>query len=308
MVEATAVSPEGRISPWDTGMWNDAQAEGFAPITRFVQSQGAIPAVQLAHAGRKASTNRPWKGGKLLPPEQGGWEPVGPSDLPFSEELAMPKPLGKDDLKRLAKAWAAAAQRALNAGFEVIELHFAHGYLAHEFLSPLSNNRTDEYGGTLENRARFPLEVAEAVRKVWPERLPLFTRISATEYVDGGWDLEESIEFCKMLRERGVDLIDCSSGGNSPAQKFTPFTGYQVPFAAAIREQAGIATGAVGMITKPQQAEDILASGQSDVIFMGRELLRQPYWPLHAAAELGDDLDYWQPQYLRAAVRPVKGT
>lgn len=304
MTEATAVSPEGRISPWDTGIWNDHQAEAFRPVTNFIRSQGATPAMQLAHAGRKASTAQPWNGGRLISPDDGGWQPVGPSALPFSEDLAVPRPLSTGEIEQLVEAWAAAAKRALAAGFDVVELHFAHGYLAHEFLSPLSNNREDEYGGSLESRARFPLQVARAVRDAWPAHLPLFVRISATEYVDGGWDLDDAIRFCGWLRDAGVDLIDTSSGGNSPLQTFTPFTGYQVPFAAAIREQAQIATGAVGMITKPRQAEDILQDGQADAIFMGRELLRNPYWPLQAAAELGDRIDYWPSQYARAAVYP----
>lgn len=304
MTEATAVSPEGRISPWDTGIWNDEQADAFKPIADFIRSEGAVPAMQLAHAGRKASTDRPWKGGKLLSEAGEGWQPVGPSDLPFSEELAVPRALTTDEISDLVGAWQDAAKRALTAGFDIVELHFAHGYLAHEFLSPISNDRTDEYGGTPENRARFPLEIARAVREVWPDHLPLFVRISATEYVEGGWDLDDAIRFCGWLREAGVDLIDVSSGGNSPAQTLTPFTGYQVPFAEAIRKEAKIATGAVGMITEPEQAEEILQNEQADAIFMGRELLRNPYWPLHAAAELGDRIDYWPEQYQRAAVYP----
>jgi 2,4-dienoyl-CoA reductase-like NADH-dependent reductase (Old Yellow Enzyme family) len=302
MTEATGVAPEGRISPWCPGIWNDEQAEAWAPIARFIKSQGAVPAMQLAHAGRKASTGRPWEGGKLISPANGGWQPVGPSNLPYDENLAVPKPLTTDEIDDLVKAWAAAARRAHEAGFKAVELHFAHGYLAHEFLSPLSNNRTDEYGGSLEGRAKFPLRVAEAVRDAWPERLPLLVRISATEYVEGGWDLEQSIQLCKWLKERGVDLIDCSSGGNSPKQTLTPFTGYQVPFAEEIRKQAGIATGAVGMITKPRQANGILEEGKADIVLMARELLRNPYWALHAAVELGDRIDYWPKQYARAAV------
>jgi 2,4-dienoyl-CoA reductase-like NADH-dependent reductase (Old Yellow Enzyme family) len=303
MTEATAVSPDGRISPWDTGIWADSHTDAFRPITEFIRSQGATPAMQLAHAGRKASTAQPWNGGNLLSPEDGGWEPVGPSNLPFSEDLAVPRTLTINEIKQLVESWAAAANRALAAGFDVVELHFAHGYLAHEFLSPLSNNREDDYGGTPENRARFPLQIARVVREVWPDHLPLFVRISATEYVDGGWNLDDAIRFCGWLKDAGVDLIDTSSGGNSPAQTLTPFNGYQVSFAAAIREQAQIATGAVGMITKPQQAEEILENGSVDAIFMGRELLRNPYWPLHAAAELGDHIDYWPDQYEPAAVR-----
>lgn len=304
MTEAAAVSPEGRISPWDMGIWNDEQADALRPINDFIRSQGATPAMQLAHAGRKASTSQPWNGGALLSLQEGGWQPVGPSTLPFSEDLAVPRALSVNEIEQMVESWTAAAKRALAAGFDVVELHFAHGYLAHEFLSPLSNNRDDDYGGTLEDRARFPLQITRAVRDVWPDHLPLFVRISATEYVDGGWDLDDAIQFCGWLKDAGVDLIDTSSGGNSPAQTLTPFTGYQVPFAAAIREQAQIATGAVGMITKPRQAEDVLEDGAADAIFMGRELLRNPYWPLHAAAELGDHIDYWPDQYERVAIRP----
>lgn len=304
MTEATAVSPEGRISPWDTGIWNDEQADAFKSITEFIRSEGATPAMQLAHAGRKASTSQPWAGGKLLSEHEAGWQPVGPSDLPYSEELAVPRALTTEEIGELVIAWRDAATRALDAGFDIVELHFAHGYLAHEFLSPLSNNRTDQYGGSPENRARFPLEIVRAVREVWPEHLPLFVRISATEYVEGGWDLDDAVPLCGWLREAGTDLIDVSSGGNSPAQTLTPFTGYQVPFAEEIRQKANIATGAVGMITEPRQAEDILQQEQADAIFMGRELLRNPYWPLHAAAELGYKIDYWPKQYQRAAVYP----
>jgi 2,4-dienoyl-CoA reductase-like NADH-dependent reductase (Old Yellow Enzyme family) len=304
IAEATAVSPEGRITPWDLGIWNDDQANAYRPMTDFIRSQGSIPAMQIAHAGRKASTNRPWKGGKLLSPGEGGWTPVGPSTLPFSEDLAVPSQLTVGEIKSLVTAWTKAAERALTGGFDVVELHFAHGYLIHEFLSPISNTREDEYGGSPENRARFPLEIARSIRAIWPDHLPLFVRISATEYVEGGWDIDDAIQFCGWLKEAGVDFIDTSSGGNSPAQKFTPFTGYQVPFAAAIREQVGIATGAVGMITEPEQAEKILEDEQADAILLGRELLRNPYWPLQAAATLGDKLNYWPNQYLRAAVYP----
>ncbi len=304
MTEATAVTPEGRISPWDTGIWNDEQGEAFRPITDFIRSEGGTPAMQLAHAGRKASTAQPWNGGGLLSESEGGWQPVGPSDLPFDENLAVPRALTVEEIEQLVDNWRNAAERALAAGFDVVELHFAHGYLTHEFLSPISNNRDDEYGGTPENRARFALAIARAVREVWPNNLPLFARISATEYVDGGWDLEDSIKFSGWLKDAGVDLIDTSSGGNSPVQALKTSAGYQVPFAEAIRKQAGIATGAVGLITEPRQAEEILQNEQADAVFMGRELLRNPYWPLYAAAELGDKLDYWPKQYQRAAVYP----
>lgn len=302
LTEATGVTPEGRITPWCTGLWNDRQVDGFRPITAFVRSQGAIPGIQLAHAGRKGSTGRPWEGGRPVPPGEGGWTPVGPSALAYSDDLPVPAAISEREIDHLVDAWAAAAGRALDAGFEVIELHFAHGYLVHQFLSPLSNQRTDAYGGSLENRARLALRIARTVRAAWPDHLPLLARISATEYVDGGWDLEDSVVLAGWLRDVGVDLIDCSSGGNSPLQTLTPFTGYQIPFAAEIRARAGIATGAVGMITAPHQAEEILERGDADVVLMGRELLRNPYWPLHAAATLGDRIDYWPKQYLRAAV------
>jgi len=302
LTEATGVTPEGRITPWCTGLWTDRQAEAFRPITDFVRSQGAVPGIQLAHAGRKGSTARPWEGGGPVLPGAGGWQPVGPSALPYSGDFPAPRALTVEEIDDLVDAWAAAARRALDAGFDVVELHFAHGYLAHQFLSPLSNERTDAYGGSLENRARFALRVTRAVRAVWPEHLPLLARISATEYVDGGWDLEDSVVLSGWLKDAGVDLIDCSSGGNSPLQTLTPFTGYQVPFAAEIRSRVGVATGAVGMLTDPHQAEEILARGDADVVLMARELLRNPYWPLHAAATLGDRIDYWPKQYLRAAV------
>ena len=302
LTEATAVSPDGRITPWCTGIWNDRQVDAFRPIAAFIRSQGAVPGMQLAHAGRKASTDRPWQGGGLLAPDRGGWQPVGPSAIPFSENLAVPRALDPGEIEALVDAWAAGAERARAAGFDVVELHLAHGYLAHQFLSPLSNTRSDDYGGPLENRARFAIRIARSVRSVWPEHLPVFARISATEWVEGGWDLEDSVRLCGWLKDEGIDLIDCSSGGNSPLQTLTPFTGYQVPFAAAIRKRVGIATGAVGMITQPRQAEEILQKGEADVVLMARELLRSPYWPLHAAAELGVRIDYWPEQYLRAAV------
>ena len=305
LTEATAVTPEGRITPWCTGLWNDRQVDAFRPITDFIRSQGAVPAIQLAHAGRKASTGRPWEGGALVSPAEGGWQPVGPSALPYSDQLADPRALDLAEIDGLVASWATAAERARDAGFDAVELHFAHGYLAHQFLSPLSNERTDAYGGALENRARFALEVTRAVRAAWPEHLPLLARLSATEYVDGGWNLDDSVALAGWLRDEGVDLIDCSSGGNSPSQTFTPFTGYQVPFASEIRARAGIATGAVGMITEPHQAEDILQRNDADVVLLARELLRNPYWPLHAAAVLGDRIDYWPKQYLRAAVLPA---
>ncbi len=299
MVEATAVSPEGRISPWDSGIWHDGHAEAFARITRFVRAQGAVPGIQLAHAGRKASVDVPWRGGRPLGPTEKGWEPIAPSAVPFAPGYPLPREMTAADIGAVVAAFTAAARRALAAGFEVVELHMAHGYLLHEFLSPLANQRRDEYGGSLRGRARLPLEVAAAVREAWPERLPLFVRISATDWVEGGWDLGQSIQLARWLKELGVDLVDCSSGGTVPSASIPMGPGYQVPFAAAIRREAGIATGAVGLITEPAQAEQIVATGQADAVLLARELLRDPYWPLRAARALGADIP-WPPQYLRA--------
>lgn len=299
MVEATAVSPEGRISPKDSGIWSDAHAGAFAPITRFMKSQGAVPAIQLAHAGRKASTDVPWEGDGAVPPDKGGWQPVAPSPIAFNEKYAMPREMTGGDINQTIDDFVAAARRSLRAGFEVVEIHAAHGYLLHEFLSPLSNRRTDEYGGSLENRMRLPLEVARAVRKEWPTRLPLFVRISATDWADGGWDLPQSIELCKRFKEIGIDLIDCSSGGLAPKARIPVAPGYQVPFAESIRRETGIATGAVGLITRPHEAEQIVAEGKADVVLLARALLRDPYWPLHAAKVLGAEVA-WPVQYGRA--------
>jgi 2,4-dienoyl-CoA reductase-like NADH-dependent reductase (Old Yellow Enzyme family) len=297
--EATAVSPVGRISPADAGLWSDAHAEAFAPVAAFIKSQGAAPAVQLAHAGRKASTDSPWRGGKPLSESEGGWQTLAPSALPFAEGHPVPREMSARDLDAVVSQFRDAAALALETGFEVVELHMAHGYLLHEFLSPLSNRREDEYGGGFENRARFPLRVTGAVREVWPERLPLFVRISATDWAEGGWDLEQSIEFSKMLRMAGVDLVDCSSGGLVPGVKIPVGPGYQVPFSAAVRERAGIATGAVGMITEAHQAEEIIAGGKADAVLLARAMLRDPYWTLRAAKALGVKAD-WPVQYGRA--------
>jgi len=302
MVEACAVVPDGRISPFDAGLWSDRHAGAFAPIARFIRAQGAAPAIQLAHAGRKASVDRPWSGGKPLAAEQGGWTTLAPSALPFTSGHPVPSALTRAQAEHLAADFGAAASRALAAGFEVIELHMAHGYLLHQFLSPLSNRRNDDFGGSLENRMRIPLQVTEAVRAAWPERLPLFVRISASDWVAGGWDLEQSVALAAELKARGVDLVDCSSGGLVPNATIPVGPGYQVPFAAAVRARAGIATGAVGLITGAAQAEQIVATGQADVVFMARELLRDPYWPLHAARELGAEAP-WPPQYERARPR-----
>jgi 2,4-dienoyl-CoA reductase-like NADH-dependent reductase (Old Yellow Enzyme family) len=302
MVEATAVSPEGRISPDDSGIWSDAHVQAFSRITPFLKEQGAVPGMQLAHAGRKASTSPPWRGEGPVRPEQGGWRPLAPSPIPFAESYPAPREMTPADLEAVRGQFAAAARRAAEAGFEVVEIHMAHGYLLHEFLSPLANRRSDSYGGSLENRMRFPLEVVRAVREAWPGQLPLFVRISATDWAEGGWDLESSVELARRLKGIGVDLVDCSSGGLVPKVRVPVGPGYQIPFAAAIRRDAGIATGAVGMITDPAQAEQTVATGQADAVLLAREMLRDPYWPLRAARALGVE-GPWPVQYLRAKPR-----
>ena len=299
IVEASAVTPEGRISPADCGLWNDAQAAALRPVAAFVKAHGAVPGIQLAHAGRKASTAAPWLGGKPLGSDAGGWRPVAPSPLRFSGGYAEPHELTPAEIATVTGSFVASTGRALAAGFEIVELHMAHGYLLHQFLSPLSNRRADEYGGDLEGRMRFPLEVARAVRAAWPEALPLWVRISATDWAEGGWDLAQSIALARRLAALGVDLVDCSSGGLVPHAHVPLAPGYQVPFAAAIRREASVATGAVGLITEPAQAEQILAAGDADVVLLARALLRDPYWPLHAARELGVEAP-WPDQYLRA--------
>ena len=305
LVEAAAVSPAGRITPQDLGFWSDAHAEALAPIVRFIRAQGAAAGIQLAHAGRKASSRRPWEGGPALADAQGGWAPLAPSAISYGERYRLPRAMDGADIRQVVADFRAAARRADRAGFDVVELHAAHGYLLHEFLSPLSNERTDAYGGTFENRARLLREVVDAVRAVWPASKPLFVRISAVDWVDGGWTLEESVRLARLLRPRGVDLVDCSSGGLSPAQRIPTGPGYQVPFAERIRREAGVATAAVGLITTPAQAEEILTRGQADLIVMARELLRDPYFPLHAAAALGaPDAVPWPAQYLRARPAP----
>ena len=288
--EATAVEQRGRISPADTGIYQDAHVDSWRPIAKFIREHGAVPGMQLAHAGRKGSTNLPWRGGKALPASDGAWEPVAPSAIRFAEDYPAPRALSVAEIESVVKDFARAAERALAAGFEVVEIHSAHGYLLHEFLSPLSNQRNDEYGGSFENRVRLVVRIAEAIRKVWPQRLPLFCRISATDWKEGGWDLPQSIELARLLHRAGVDLIDTSSGGLVPDVKIPLGPGYQVPFAEAIRKNAGIATGAVGMITEPEQAEAILTSGQADLVFLARELLRDPYWPMRAAKQVGAPL------------------
>lgn len=302
LTEATAVLPEGRISPADLGLWNDRQAEAFTRITRFLKDHGTVPGIQLAHAGRKASTARPWEGGAPVGPDRYGWQPVGPSPVPFDEGHPVPAELSVDEIGRIVEAFAAAARRALAAGFEVVEVHGAHGYLIHEFLSPHSNHRTDAYGGPYENRVRFALEVVDAVRAVWPQELPVFFRISATDWLTGGrpgWTVEDTVRFAKDLLAHGVDLLDTSSGGNVAGVRIPTEPGYQVPFAARVKAETDLAVGAVGLITEPRHAEEIIAFGQADAVLLGRELLRNPYWPNLAARELGAE-PRWPAQYLRA--------
>ena len=298
LTEATAVTAEGRISPDDLGLWSDAHAEALAPAVRFVRSQGVPFGVQLAHAGRKASTYAPWRGHDSVPVGEGGWEALAPSAEAFGG-YAVPREMSAEDLVRTRDAFVSAAQRALTLDVDTVELHFAHGYLMHEFLSPLSNHREDGYGGSLENRMRFPLEVIDAVRGVWPDDKPLLMRISATDWVEGGWDIESSVTFAAEAASRGVDLVDVSSAGNDPRQAVALGPGYQVPYAAQVRRGAGVPTGAVGLITEPKQAEEIVADGSADVVLMARAFLREPHWALRAAHELGADLP-WPPQYLRA--------
>jgi 2,4-dienoyl-CoA reductase-like NADH-dependent reductase (Old Yellow Enzyme family) len=299
MVEATGVSPAGRISPADSGIWSDAHRDAFHPIAAFIKAHGAVPGIQIAHAGRKASTDLPWNGGAALNEANGGWIPLAPSALPFDTGFPMPRAMTADDFETVTEQFCNAARRSVEAGFEVIEIHMAHGYLLHEFLSPLSNNRTDEYGGVIENRMRFPLHVAEVVRQDVPANLPVFVRISATDWAEGGWDLVQSIEFSRSLKELGIDLIDCSSGALVPNVKIPLGPGYQVPFASSIRKEVGIATGAVGLITEACQAEEIIARGDADAIFLARAMLRDPYWANHAAKELGAE-GAWPVQYRRA--------
>ncbi|MET9116135.1 NADH:flavin oxidoreductase/NADH oxidase [Streptomyces longwoodensis] len=290
IAEATAVSPEGRISPYDLGLWNDAQVEGFRRITRFLTEQGAVPAVQLAHAGRKASTDRTWKGGAPLAPEEGGWRPVGPSALAFDERHPVPDELTTAQIGDVVQQFVDGARRALAAGFEVVELHGAHGYLIHEFLSPHSNHRTDAYGGSFENRARFALEVVDAVRTVWPEDKPLFFRVSATDWLEeDGWTADDTVRLARDLHAHGVDLVDVSTGGNAPVRIPTG-PGYQVPFAARVKAETPMPVAAVGLITDVEQAEKIVANGEADAVLLGRELLRNPSWARHAARALGAEV------------------
>ena len=300
IAEATAVSPEGRISPHDLGIWKDEHVTFLARITAFIRAQGAVAGVQLAHAGRKASMDVPWRGGRALDESEGGWRPVyAPSALAFSSRTQQPVEMAPADIERAIGDFRRGAERALAAGFQVVELHGAHGYLLHEFLSPISNTRTDEYGGSFENRCRFVLQVVDAVRDVWPGHLPLFMRLSATDYTDGGWDIEQTVELSRILGTHGVDLVDASSGGNVAGATIPVGPGYQVQFAERIRRDAGVATGAVGLITDPYQADEIIRSGKADLVILARQLLRDPHWPLHAASVLGADVA-WPPQYERA--------
>jgi 2,4-dienoyl-CoA reductase-like NADH-dependent reductase (Old Yellow Enzyme family) len=298
MSEATSVSAVGRISPSDAGLWNDEQVNAFKPICDFIRSQGSIAGIQMAHAGRKGSTAEPWNGGKTLKSDEGPWTTIAPSAIAFGEYTA-PREMTEQDIGTLVEDFSATAKRAERAGFQVIELHFAHGYLLHEFLSPLANHRIDQYGGSFENRIRLPLEIATRLRKEWPQGWPIFVRISASDWAPGGWDIEQSVAFAKRLKSIGIDLVDCSSGGIAPHIKIPTEPGYQVPFAEAVRREAGVLSGAVGLITDARQAEEILATGRADVVFLARQLLRDPYWPLHAAKELGVDLP-WPKQYDRA--------
>lgn len=306
MTEAAAISPEGRISPGDLGIWKDEHVEMLSRVTKFIRENGAVPAIQLAHAGRKASMPAGWEKPEYVHPEHGGWTNViGPSDAPYGEAYAKPHAMDRAAMQKVLDDMTAAVKRAEAAGFLLIEVHGAHGYLLHEFVSPLSNLRTDEYGGSLENRMRFPLEMVRAARKAWPGHLPMWVRISASDWVEGGLTVEESVEYARRLKAEGVDLIDVSSGGNDQRQQIPVGPGYQVAFAETIRREAGVATGAVGMITGAAQADQILRSGQADVVLLARELLREPYWPLRAAFEL-KHAGAWPKQYERAALGPVE--
>jgi len=301
--EASAVLPEGRITPNDLGVWKDEHVAALARIVEFLHGQGARAAIQLAHAGRKASMQRPWDGKRLLLPAEGGWnDVVAPSSVAFRADYAEPQELDLAGINRVTQAFCVATSRAVRAGFDVVEIHAAHGYLLHEFLSPLSNKRTDAYGGSFDNRIRLLVETVDAVRLVLPAEMPLFVRISATEWTEGGWDVDDSVALARVLKEHGVDLIDTSSGGNVAGAKIPTGPGYQAPFAERIRREAGIATAAVGQITEAAQAEEIVKGGQADLVLLAREMLRDPYWPLHAAEELGVDVS-WPAQYLRAAHR-----
>ncbi len=305
VVEATAVTADGRISPRDMGIWGDQHVEPLARIARFIESQGAVAGIQLAHAGRKASCRPPWEGGTVIPPSEGGWPVVGPSPVPFHDGDPPPRELDAAGIDGVVDAFEAATRRALAAGFRVVEVHAAHGYLLHEFLSPLSNRRTDEYGGSLDNRMRLPLRVAGRVRELVPAELPVFVRISATDWAEGGWDVDQSVVLARHLKELGIDLIDVSSGALTPKARIPVGPGYQVPFARQIREEAGVMTGAVGLITEPKHADEVITGGDADLVFVGRELLREPYWALKAQHELGQE-PAWPTPYGYAVKRRAK--
>ena len=299
MLEASAVEPRGRITPWDAGLWNSTQSQNLKPTIDFIQQYGSVPAIQLAHAGRKASHNKPWEGGKYINPEEGGWDIVAPSAIPFDDTCGIPVGLEVTDINEIIAKFVHSAELSVESGIKVIELHFAHGYLINSFMSKTSNTREDSYGGSFENRIRLPLEIISKVRTVIPESMPLFIRISCSEHLRDGWDIDDSIQFAHFAKQEGVDLIDCSSGGNSYNQEMKVFPGYQVQYAEAIKKNVDILTGAVGLITQPEQAEEILANGRADVVLLGRELLRHPYWPIHAQKTLDGEASIAD-QYLRA--------
>jgi 2,4-dienoyl-CoA reductase-like NADH-dependent reductase (Old Yellow Enzyme family) len=302
MAEATAVDPVGRLTPGCPGIWSDAHIDAWRPITEFITSQGSVPAIQIAHGGRKAGHSLPWEGHLTLGLDEGGWEVLAPSAIPFSDKFATPKEMTKAEIAEATQQFVDGALRSLEAGFKVVELHFAHGYLASSFLSPLSNTRTDEYGGSLENRSRFVIDTIKAIRKEIPESAPLVVRISSSEYVEGGFGIEDAVQLSKWMKDAGVDLVDASAGGNNVNQVLELKPGYQVPFADAIRNQAGIMTGAVGLITEAKQAEEIIESGKADAVFIGREMMRNPYWALYAQAQLDGKSEHWPVQYKPASM------
>lgn len=302
LVEASAVAPEGRITPHDIGLWSSEQAQSWQPILNTIRDQGTAVGIQLAHAGRKAATARPWEGGRPLTAENGAWPIAGASPIPFAEGYQRPEEMSPHTIEQVVAQFKQSAELALEAGFQVAEIHMAHGYLLHSFLSPIANQRQDEWGGTLDNRMRLPLKIAEEIRAIWPEEWPVWVRISATDWVEHGWDLAQSVVLADRLKALGVDLIDCSSGGLTADAKIPAAPGFQTPFAATIRNRVDIATGAVGLITSPEQAEHILQTDQADAILLGREMLRNPYWPLQAASQLGQTIE-WPPTYQRAARR-----
>ncbi len=300
MAEATAVEARGRITPDDAGIWSDAHIEPLQRVTRFIKEHGAVPGVQIAHAGRKASVTRPWDGGKpILADGPRGWQVVGPSPIPYNDGYQTPHELAKAEINEIKAAFRAAAERALSAGFEWLEIHSAHGYLSHSFYSPISNHRRDEYGGSFENRIRFLMETTRAVRQVWPERLPLAVRISGSDWTEGGWTIEDSVELARCLKPEGIDLVDCSSGGNVAKAQAPATPGYQIPISEAVRNGSQMMTAAVGLISSPTHAEEIVSNGRADIVLLGREMLRDPYWAIHAAQALKQPAPV-PPQYLRA--------